>query len=465
MLKIYNSLTKQKEEFKPIDTQNVRFYVCGMTVYDYCHIGHARVLVVFDVVNRYLREKFGQNNVTYVRNITDIDDKIIQRANEHNEEFSALTERFIDEMNKDAEALGVGKPDQEPRATMHMQAIIDMVQTLINKEFAYQGDNGDVYYDVKKFADYGKLSGRNLEADQAGARVEVDESKRDAMDFVLWKSAKPGEPAWDSPWGSGRPGWHIECSAMSTECLGDHFDMHGGGMDLKFPHHENEIAQSEAATGKCFANYWMHNGHVMIDEEKMSKSLGNFFTVREVLKQYQPEVVRYFILSSHYRSPLNYSKVNLDNAKAALDRFYTALRDLPDATAHHDDGFRSAFTEALDDDFNTAEATAVLFEVTREINSVKAGGNFEKAAQLGEILRELGGILGLLQDDPEQFLKGQSAGADKGLDEASIENLIAERNQAKFDKNWARADEIREELSANGVVLEDGPQGTTWRRS
>jgi len=463
MLKIYNSLTKEKVEFKPIDPENIRFYVCGMTVYDYCHIGHARVLVVFDVVNRYLREKFGQNKVTYIRNITDIDDKIIQRANENSENIEELTSRFITEMNKDAEALGITPPDQEPRATMHMESIVDMIKTLVEKGFAYQGGNGDVYYEVKKFEDYGKLSGRNLDEDQAGARVEVDESKKDPMDFVLWKSAKAGEPAWDSPWGSGRPGWHIECSAMSTECLGNHFDIHGGGMDLKFPHHENEIAQSEAATGECFAKYWMHNGHVMVDEEKMSKSLGNFFTVREVLKQYQPEVVRYFILTSHYRSPLNYSKTNLDNAKAALDRFYTALRDLPDATAHHDEGFKQAFSEALDDDFNTAEAIAILFEITREVNTMKAEGNVQKAAELGESLRELGSILGILQDNPEQFLKGSSS-SENGLSDAEVDTLIENRNQAKADKNWVLADQIRDELKEQKIILEDNPQGTTWRR-
>ena len=462
MLKIYNSLTKEKVEFKPIDPDNVRFYVCGMTVYDYCHIGHARVLVVFDVVNRYLREKFGQDKVTYIRNITDIDDKIIQRANENKENIEQLTERFINEMNKDAEALGITPPDEEPRATLHMSAIIDMIQTLTDKGFAYQGNNGDVYYEVKKFASYGQLSGRNLDEDQAGARVDVDESKKDPMDFVLWKSAKPGEPAWDSPWGQGRPGWHIECSAMSTECLGNHFDIHGGGMDLKFPHHENEIAQAEAATGESFANVWMHNGHVMVEEEKMSKSLGNFFTVREVLKQYQPEVIRFFILSSHYRSPLNYTQSNLDNAKSALDRFYTALRDLPEASAHHDEGFKLAFMEAMDDDFNTVEATAVLFEITREINTMKAAGNTTKAAELGETLRELGGLLGILQDDPENFLKGSTSEA--GLSDKDVDALIAQRNQAKVDKNWTEADRIRDELKAQKIILEDNAQGTSWRR-
>jgi len=463
MLHIYNSLTKKKEEFKPIDPKNVRMYVCGMTVYDYCHIGHARVLIVFDVVNRYLRETFGQNSVTYIRNITDIDDKIIQRASDNGESFENLTERFIAEMHQDAEDLGITPPDQEPKATLHMNEIVDMVQTLVDKGFAYQGSNGDVFYEVKKFSSYGKLSGRNLEEDQAGARVEVDEAKKDPSDFVLWKTAKPGEPAWDSPWGPGRPGWHIECSAMSTGCLGSHFDIHGGGMDLKFPHHENEIAQSEAATGECFANVWMHNGHVMVDEEKMSKSLDNFFTVREVLKQYQPEVVRYFILTSHYRSPLNYSEKNLDNAKAALDRFYTALRDLPDASAEHDESYKSAFCAALDDDFNTAEALSVLFEITREINSLKADDKIQQAAELGEVLRELGNILGLLQDEPEQFLKGTASDAD-GLSDAEVDQLIADRAAAKAGKNWAEADRIRDELSAKGIVLEDGADGTSWRR-
>ncbi|HFE38690.1 MAG TPA: cysteine--tRNA ligase, partial [Gammaproteobacteria bacterium] len=450
MLKIYNSLTRKKEVFTPIDSKNIRMYVCGMTVYDYCHIGHARVLVVFDVVNSYLREKFGQNAVTYVRNITDIDDKIIQRANENKESIEALTSRFIGEMNADAKALGVSAPDEEPRATQHMVQIIGMVSTLEKNGFAYRGSNGDVYYDTEKFQAYGRLSGRNLDEDQAGARVEIDLEKKNPADFVLWKAAKPGEPAWDSPWGKGRPGWHIECSAMSIHCLGNHFDIHGGGMDLKFPHHENEIAQSEAATNECFANVWMHNGHVMIDEEKMSKSLGNFFTVREVLKQYQAEVVRYFILTSHYRSPLNYTQKNLDNAKSALDRFYTALRGLPEASADHDEKFKCAFDAALDDDFNTAEALAVLFEITREINRYRAENNLQKAAQLGEVLRELGSVLGILQDDAESFLKGM--GADKSaLDEKRIESMIAARNNAKTNKDWDEADRIRDDLQKKGI--------------
>ncbi len=463
MLQIYNSLTRKKEAFKPIDEKNVRMYVCGMTVYDYCHIGHARVLVVFDVVNRYLREVYGQNSVTYIRNITDIDDKIITRANENGETIDTLTGRFIEEMNVDADALGVTRPDQEPKATLHMDEIITMISILIKKGFAYEGGNGDVYYEVGKFEIYGQLSGRNLDEDQAGARVEIDEVKKDPADFVLWKAAKAGEPAWDSPWGNGRPGWHIECSAMATKCLGNHFDIHGGGMDLKFPHHENEIAQSEGATGECFANVWMHNGHVMVDQEKMSKSLNNFFTVREVLKQYQPEVVRYFILTSQYRSPLNYTQDNLTNAKAALDRFYTALRGLPDAAAENDTSYRAAFTAALDDDFNTAGALAVLFELVREINALKAADEIQKAAQLGEVLRELADILGLLKDDPESFLKGV-AGEATGLSDVEIDQLIVDRAEAKTNKDWAAADRIRDELNEKKIIIEDSSGGTSWRR-
>jgi len=462
MLQIYNTLSRKKEVFEPIDKNNVRLYVCGMTVYDFCHIGHARVLIVFDVVNRFLREIYGEHAVTYVRNITDIDDKIIQRANQNEESLESLTNRFIDEMHADADALAVSRPDQEPKATTHMAAITSMIATLMKKGFAYQGSNGDVYYDVKKFDTYGQLSGRNLEDDQAGARVEVDEAKRDPMDFVLWKAAKPDEPSWESEWGAGRPGWHIECSAMSTKCLGNHFDIHGGGMDLKFPHHENEIAQSEAATGECFANVWMHNGHVMVDEEKMSKSLDNFFTVREVLKQYQPEVVRYFILTSHYRSPLNYSQDNLNNAKVALDRFYTALRGLPDASMDHEGSYKDAFNAAMYDDFNTAGALAVLFEIVREINSLKAN-NLEKAASLGEVLRSLGGMLGLLSDDPELFLKGK-AGESDGLSDEEIEQLIVDRATAKENKLWADADAIRDKLNEHKIIIEDSANGTTWRR-
>lgn len=462
MLQIHNSLSKEKEVFKPIDPHNVRMYVCGMTVYDYCHIGHARVLVVFDVVYRHLRRVYGENHVTYIRNITDIDDKIIARANENGEAFGDLTGRFIEEMNKDADALGVMRPNLEPRATTHMQQIIDMIATLVEKGYAYAANNGDVYYDVSRFEGYGKLSGRSLEDERAGARVEVDEAKDDPMDFVLWKAAKPGEPSWDSPWGNGRPGWHIECSAMSTHCLGHNFDIHGGGMDLKFPHHENEIAQSEAATGETFANLWMHNGHVMIDDEKMSKSLGNFFTVREVLKHYAPEVIRYFILTSHYRSPLNYSQENLDNAKVALERFYTALRGVEIQEVDIDSteaGQR--FNAAMNDDFNTAGALAVLFDTARELNKQRAENN-SAATKTAGLLKGMAALLGLLTEDPEAFLKGGAAQG--GLSDEEIESLINQRLQARADKNWAEADRLRDELKENGIVLEDGAGGTSWRR-
>ncbi len=461
MLKIYNSLTRRKETFRPIDPTNIRMYVCGMTVYDYCHLGHARVLVVFDMVSRYLRHLYGQRALTYVRNITDIDDKIIHRAQQRGEPYTELTHFFIDAMHEDAAALGVLPPDEEPRATAHMGEIIDMIQTLIQRGYAYAADNGDVYYDVSRFEHYGELSGRNLEQERAGARVEVDEAKRDPMDFVLWKAAKPGEPSWDSPWGAGRPGWHIECSAMSTHCLGNHFDIHGGGVDLKFPHHENEIAQSVGATGEPFVNIWMHNGHIMVDEEKMSKSLGNFFTVRELLKRYRPEVVRFFLLASHYRSPLNYTEQNLEAAKASLARLYTALREVtPEQGGDGAHGLR--FHQAMADDFNTPEAFTVLFDLARELNRAKDQGDHLRAGQLAGSLRELGGLLGLLQEDPEQFLRGGDDS--QGLDDKEIEQLIAQRLQARREKNWAEADRIRDQLKQQGIVLEDGSQGTTWRR-
>ncbi|MEA3278934.1 MAG: cysteine--tRNA ligase, partial [Pseudomonadota bacterium] len=380
MLQIYNSLTRQKEEFVPLEPGKVRMYVCGMTVYDYCHLGHARVMVVFDVVSRYLRER--GFDVTYVRNITDIDDKIINRANEKGEAFSDLTERFIQAMHEDSDVLGILPPSEEPRATTHMAEIISMVRALIDKGYAYVADNGDVYYSVAKFTGYGRLSGKDPEELRAGARVEIGEAKRDPLDFALWKAAKPGEPAWDSPWGQGRPGWHIECSAMSTSCLGNHFDIHGGGADLQFPHHENEIAQSEGATGEPFVNLWMHNGFVRVNEEKMSKSLGNFFTVREILRRYRPEEVRYFILTSQYRSPLNYDDEHLQNARGALTRLYTALRGLPAAEPMGAERFRERFHAAMDDDFNTPEALAVLFDLVREINRVRAEDEVE-AAHLG----------------------------------------------------------------------------------
>jgi cysteinyl-tRNA synthetase len=459
MLRIYNSLTRAKEEFQPIEPGVVRMYVCGMTVYDYCHLGHARVMVVFDVVYRYLMSR--GYDVTYVRNITDIDDKIINRANEKGLPFGELTERFIRAMHEDSAALGILPPSDEPRATAHMVEILDMVRKLIDQGYAYAADNGDVYYSVGAFDGYGKLSGKDPEELRAGARVEVGEAKRDPLDFALWKAAKPDEPAWDSPWGRGRPGWHIECSAMSTSCLGNHFDIHGGGADLQFPHHENEIAQSEGATGEKFVNLWMHNGFVRVNEEKMSKSLGNFFTVREILEVYRPEEVRYFILTSQYRSPLNYDSEHLDNARAALTRFYTALRGLPvDVEPAGGEAFAKRFQDAMDDDFNTPEALAVLFDLVRELNRVREEDQ-TRAAGLAAELRRLGDVLGLLADDADNYLKGVVVG---GLADQDIDDLIHQRTEARKSKNWAEADRIRDQLQNVGVVLEDGPQGTTWRR-
>ncbi|HFD79886.1 MAG TPA: cysteine--tRNA ligase [Gammaproteobacteria bacterium] len=465
MLKVYNSLTRRKEEFVPIEPGKVRMYVCGMTVYDYCHLGHARVLVVFDVIVRHLRS-LGYD-VTYVRNITDVDDKIIDRALKRGESIQRLTARYIEAMHEDADALGVLRPDFEPRATESMSDIIHMIQALLDKGYAYQADNGDIYYSVSHFEHYGQLSGKQLEDLRSGARVEVDEAKRDPLDFVLWKSAKPGEPAWPSPWGEGRPGWHIECSAMSTECLGAHFDIHGGGMDLKFPHHENEIAQSEAATGEHFVNYWIHNGFVQVDEEKMSKSLGNFFTVREILERYQPEEVRYFILASHYRSPLNYSDDNLDKARAALQRLYTALRDsgaVDAGSVEADQEYVRRFEAAMNDDFNTPEALAVLFELVRAINRARESGSAE-VCRLAATLKQLGGRLGLLQADPEAYLRGPHGAGEEGPDDAEIDRLVARRDQARADRDWAEADRIREQLEGLGIVLEDSPGGTRWRRA
>ena len=463
MLKLFNSLTRKKEEFVPIEPGKVRMYVCGMTVYDLCHLGHARVLVVFDVIVRHLRS-LGYD-VTYVRNITDIDDKIIARAQENGESINELTDRFIAAMHEDAEALGVLPPDYEPRATDSMDDILGMIQKLVDNGYAYQGENGDIFYSVGKFEGYGQLSGKRIEELRSGARVGVDEAKRDSLDFVLWKAAKPEEPSWPSAWGAGRPGWHIECSAMSTRCLGAHFDIHGGGMDLQFPHHENEIAQSEAATGERFVNYWIHNGFVQVDEEKMSKSLGNFFTVREVLQRYQPEEVRYFILSSHYRKPLNYSDVNLDKARGALQRLYTALRDCnPVDGADIDPAYEARFQAAMNDDFNTPEALAVLFDLTRAMNKAREQG-LSEAPVLAGTLKLLAGRLGLLQSDPETYLRSQHGGEREGSGDADIEALIAQREQARADKNWAEADRVRDALTRLGVVLEDGAEGTHWRRS
>ena len=460
MLQIYNSLTNQKETFKPLVDGEVKLYVCGMTVYDFCHLGHARVLVAFDVVYRFLKAR--GYNVTYVRNITDIDDKIIARANENGEEFLALTERFIDAMHEDEKALGVLSPTHEPKATDNIPQIIALIETLVEKGNAYQGGNGDVYFDVSSFPEYGKLSGRKVEDLRAGERVAVDNAKKDPLDFVLWKPAKPEEPQWDSPWGAGRPGWHIECSAMSMELLGANFDIHGGGHDLQFPHHENEIAQSEACTGEHFANYWMHNGFIRIDDEKMSKSLGNFFTIRDVLESYSPEAVRYFLLSSHYRSPLNYSTDSLDGAIAGLDRLYNALRGLPDAEAVRWSEYEDKFYAAMDDDFNTAEALASLFDLARDVNKLNQTEGAEAAAPLGALLKKLGGILGLLQLDPDAWLQRDNSG--DGLDAEAIEAKIQERIQAKADKDWAKADGIRDELKAAGVTLEDKGAETIWRR-
>lgn len=453
MLKIYNTLTRQKEVFSPIQANKVRMYVCGMTVYDYCHLGHARVMVVFDLVSRWFRASGYE--VTYVRNITDVDDKIIQRANDNKETIGALTQRFIDAMDEDANKLGVIRPDIEPRATTHIDAMIEMIGKLIEKGHAYVAENGDVFYSVRSFNGYGKLSGKSLDDLRAGERVEVDTFKKDPMDFVLWKSVKPNEPNWDSPWGPGRPGWHIECSAMSGQHLGAHFDIHGGGQDLQFPHHENEIAQSEATHSCQMANYWMHNGFVRVDDEKMSKSLGNFFTIRTVLEQYDAEVVRFFILRAHYRSPLNYSNQHLDDAKAALTRLYTALRGINVTEQKVDWSHPQAlrFKEALDDDFNTPEAMAVLFDLANEVNK-------DKSTIAASLLKSLGAVLGLLERDADSFVQGEIGG--DGLD---IEALIKARIQAKQAKNFAEADRIRAELTGAGIILEDTPQGTTWRKA
>ncbi len=443
-------------------------YVCGMTVYDYCHIGHARVLVVFDIITRYLRKIYGADNVTYVRNITDIDDKIIARAIENGEDINSLTQRFIDAMHEDADALGVKRPDIEPRATEHMDEILAMIQTLMDKGMAYQANNGDVYYQVSQFATYGQLAKKNLDELQSGSRVEVEQAKRDPMDFVLWKMAKEGEPSWDSPWGKGRPGWHIECSAMSTQCLGEHFDIHGGGLDLKFPHHENEIAQSEGCTGHKFVNYWIHNGFVRVDDEKMSKSLGNFFIIREVLQSYAPEVIRYFILNSHYMSPLNYSDENLDKAKASLTTLYQALLNIDDALndsletpVYEDNDYSQRFFQAMDDDFNTPMAISVLFDLSHELNRLK-NTDKKQAKIIAQQLKALAQLLGLLENNAQQFLQG-NASAD-GLSDDEINTLIAQRASAKQDKNWSECDRIRDVLDAEDILLEDTPEGTRWRR-
>ncbi|CAB0149519.1 Cysteine--tRNA ligase [Pseudidiomarina piscicola] len=458
MLNIFDTLRRSKDVFQPITPGEVKLYVCGVTIYDYCHIGHARTYVAFDVVVRYLRAK--GYKVTYVRNITDVDDKIIRRANENNEAIDAVTERFTAAMHDDFDKLNLLRPDIEPTVTGHMGDIITMIETLIARGHAYVADDGDVLFDVSSFNNYGKLSKQNLEQLQAGSRVDVAQNKTDPLDFVLWKRAKADEPSWPSPWGEGRPGWHIECSAMNKRHLGEHFDIHGGGSDLIFPHHENEVAQSCCANDSDYVNYWMHSGMVQVDAVKMSKSLGNFFTIRDVLAEYDAETVRYFLVSSHYRSQLNYSTDNLDQARAGLERLYTALRDA--APAEFDETLAGpyvrSFEQAMDDDFNVPEALPVLFDLAREVNRAEP----EQAAKFAAILKHLGGVLGLLQQAPEHFLQSGASGSE--TDNAAIEALIARRNEARANKDWAAADAARDELLALKIELEDTPQGTRWRR-
>ncbi|HEN3609301.1 cysteine--tRNA ligase [Yersinia enterocolitica] len=460
MLKIFNTLSRQKEEFKPIHAGKIGMYVCGITIYDLCHIGHGRTFVAFDVVARYLR--YLGYSLTYVRNVTDVDDKIIKRAIENNETCEQLTTRMLAEMHKDFDALNLQRPDLEPRATHHIPEIIELTERLIARNHAYVAANGDVMFSVESDPDYGVLSRQDLDQLQAGARVEVADVKRNPMDFVLWKMSKPGEPSWESPWGPGRPGWHIECSAMNSKQLGAHFDIHGGGSDLMFPHHENEIAQSTCAHDGPYVNYWMHSGMVMIDKEKMSKSLNNFFTIRDVLAYYDAETVRYFLMSGHYRSQLNYSEENLKQARASLERLYTALRGTDEnATPVGGAEFEARFRAAMDDDFNTPEAYSVLFDIAREVNRLKTE-DMTGANALAAELRKLAHVLGLLEQDPELFLQ---SGAQTDDDEvAKIEALIKQRNDARSSKDWALADSARDQLNELGIVLEDGPQGTTWRR-
>jgi cysteinyl-tRNA synthetase len=477
-LKIYNTLARKKVKFVPIELNKIRLYVCGMTVYDYCHIGHARVLVSFDVITRFLRATHW--DVEYVRNITDIDDKILNRADESGEDYTVLTQRFIDAMHADEVELNVLKPDQEPRATAHMQDIIDMIAVLVDKKCAYQAINGDVYYRVDSFENYGQLSGKNPDELLSGARVSVDAAKEDPRDFALWKAAKEGEVFWESPWGKGRPGWHIECSAMTKACLGNTFDIHGGGPDLPFPHHENEIAQSEAANGCKFVNYWMHAGAVRVDGDKMSKSLGNFFTISEVLKSYHPEVVRFLIVSSHYRSAINYSEENLIESKSGLDRFYQTLKNYSDVAAGDElllavsqgshanveqqgvmIAFNEQFISSMNDDFNTPQALSVMFDMLRAVNTA-AKVDVALANLLVTQLKRMSNILGLLQADPISFLQGKSTA--EGLSAEAIEAYIVERVDAKLAKNYAKADEIRQLLIDQKIIVEDFPTGTTWRR-
>ena len=461
MLKIYNTLTNQKEVFKPINPSSVGIYVCGMTVYDFCHMGHARVLVMFDVITRHMRRTFPE--VKYVRNITDIDDKIINRSIENQEDIYSLTNRFIKAMHEDEIALNILKPDLEPRATESIDQMYSMIESLIEKGFAYQGKNGDVYYSVRSFKNYGKLSGKNLDELESGARVDIESDKRDPLDFVLWKMAKPNEPKWSSPWGEGRPGWHLECSAMSTHHLGNHFDIHGGGMDLAFPHHENEIAQSEGANNCSFVNTWMHVGFVNINDEKMSKSLNNFFTIREALEKYDGETLRYFLISSHYRSPLNFSDENLASAKSALTRLYTAIRGLSASTKAMDQvsirfDYEKRFNEALDDDFNTPIALSILFEIAKHANTEREDDK-DQAGALSELLKKLGSHIGIMGYDADDYLKMGIELSDEKIDEK-----IRQRESARTSKDFAMSDQIRDELLALDIILEDSINGTTWRR-
>ncbi len=460
MLQIHNTITRKKEDFVPITPGEIGMYVCGVTVYDLCHIGHARTFVSFDMIVRYLR--YLGYKVKYVRNITDIDDKIIKRAQEKGVSAKDLAEHFIGEMYADFDALNIARPDIEPRATENIDAIIALVQRLIDKGHAYVADNGDVMFALDSFKNYGRLSGQKLDELNAGARVAVEKTKRNPFDFVLWKMSKEGEPAWDSPWGAGRPGWHIECSAMNSKILGTTFDIHGGGSDLIFPHHENEIAQSCCAFDTKYVNYWMHSGMVMINKEKMSKSLNNFFTIRDVLREYDAETVRYFLISAQYRSALNYSQENLDSARTALSRLYTALKNVKVAAPQGGEEYVERFKAAMDDDFNTPAALAVLFDLAKAINTAQ---NETEASGLAGRLVELGGILGILYQDPVKFL--QSGAAVSGADDevAKIEALIEQRKQARANKDYAAADAARNELTAMGIVLEDGPNGTTWRRA
>lgn len=461
MLQIFNTLSRQKEEFKPIHSGKIGMYVCGITIYDLCHIGHGRTFVAFDAISRYLR--YLGYDLNYVRNVTDIDDKIIKRAAENGESVEELTTRMLAEMHKDFDALNILRPDSEPRATQHIKEIIEITELLIQRGHAYVADNGDVMFEVKTDENYGLLSRQDLEQLQAGARVEVADIKRNPMDFVLWKMSKEGEPSWESPWGLGRPGWHIECSAMNSKALGNHFDIHGGGSDLMFPHHENEIAQSSCAHDGPYVNYWMHSGMVMVDREKMSKSLNNFFTIRDVLEYYDAETVRYFLLSGHYRSQLNYTEENLKQARTALERLYTALRGTDKSVAAAGgEVFKQRFEEAMNDDFNTPEAYSVLFDMAREINRLKSE-NRVAADELAAELRKLANVLGLLEQDPEAFLQG-NAQSEGDEEVAKIEALIKQRNDARQSKQWALADAARDELTAMGIVLEDGTQGTVWRR-